>query len=220
VVLDLTPFGVPVVQATNIPVVFEAASAQSYFTTVQCGLPTSTSKTNYRVVTNGVAMHIGSATDTALQSTTTFSVQAQALLTGTVALGFPPVTLDLASSTSVSKSKTFKNGAILTGDINSNAGVLGADETHLFTGNTKANILPTSWRYAGGVGNTNIATTMFSNLGITNAVLNTAMTQALQAQLGNLDTQLMDPLLSSLGVTIAGADGMIDGVNCNVHLVK
>jgi hypothetical protein len=159
-------------------------------------------------------------TDASLQSTTTMSVQAAALLHGSVTLGFPPVLVNLDVTTAVSESKTFKNGAIYAGQSASNAGVLGADETHLFTGNLPTNILPTSWRYVGGVGNTNISQTMFNDLGITNPVLKTALTSALNAQLANLDTNLMDPVLSALGVSIAGADGSITNVDCIVHLVK
>lgn len=225
VTLDLTPYGVPLVQATTIPVVFEAAVAQSYFDSIRCAVPTSNSKTNFRVVSNGVSMSIGSVSNASLQSATTMSVQSSALLSGSVTIGavpplVPGVTLDLSASTSVSQSKTFKNGAVYNGQSASNAGILGANETHLFVGNLDTNMVPTSWRYAGGVGNTNVATTMFNNLGITNPILNTALTSALTSQLGNLDSLLMNPVLSSFGITIAGADGAIKAVDCNVRLVK
>ena len=36
--------------------------------------------------------------------------------------------------------------------------VLGRDEAHTFIGNTYDNMVPQSWRYAGGVGNTSIST--------------------------------------------------------------
>ena len=216
--LDLTPYGIPLVQATTIPVVFEAASAYSIFSLVRCAQPTMNSRTDFRVITNGVAMHIGSVSDAALQSTAAMSVQAQALLHGSINLGLVSVNLD--ASTSVSESKTFKNGAIYNGDVYTNAGVLGRDETHTFIGNTYDNMTPQSWRYAGGVGNTSISTTMFNNLGITDPVLNAAVSSALKASLANLDQLLMDPSLSSFGATIAGADGRIDSVDCDVHLVK
>lgn len=218
VTLDLTPYGVPVVQATTIPVVFEAASADSLFTAIHCAQPLSNSTTDFRVFTNGVAMHIGSVTDAALQSSNTLTVQAQPLLTGSVNLGL--VSIDLTAGTSVSESKTFKNGAVYAGDVTSNAGILGGDETHTFTGNTRRNMVPQSWRYAGGLGNTSISTTMFNNLGITDPVLNAAVSSALNSSLANLDQLLMDPLLSSYGITLAGADGSIMRVDCNVHLVK
>jgi uncharacterized membrane protein len=225
VTLNLTPYGVPLVQATTIPVVFEAAAAQSYFTTIRCAEPTSNSRTNFRVVTNGIAMTVGSVSDAALQSESTMSVQAAALLHGSVSIGaipplVPGVTLSLDSATSVNQSKTFKNGAVYAGQSETNAGVLGADETHLFVGNLPSNIVPTSWRYAGGIGNTNISSTMFNSLGITNSTLSSAIASALAAQLGNLDTLLIDPVLSSLGLTVAGADGSITNVDCLVHLVK
>lgn len=222
--LDLTPYGIPLVQETTIPVVFEAAAAQSFFTTVRCSVPTSDSKTNFRVVTNGVAMTIGSVSDASLQSTTTMSVEASALLTGSVTIPaippLPSLSIDLDSATEVSVSKTFKNGAVYNGQSATNAGVLGADETHLFVGNTVDNMIPSSWRYAGGVGNTNIASTMFNALGISNDILNSAVASALTAQLGNLDELLMNPTLSSLGITLAGADGAIREVDCNVRLVQ
>ena len=69
----------------------------------------------------------------------------------------------------------FKNGAVYNGGVDANAGVLGAVESHTFTGNTIDNMNPASWRYAGGVGNTSIGTTMFNNMGISNAVLNPAL---------------------------------------------
>ena len=217
--LDLTPYGIPVVQATTIPVVFEAASAYSIFSLVRCAQPTMNSRTDLRVITNGVAMHIGSVTDAALQSTTSLAVQAQPLLHGSVTVP-PLLTLDLDAGTTVSESKTFENGAVYSGDVYSNAGVLGADETHTFIGNTYDNMTPQSWRYAGGIGNTSVSTTMFNNLGITNAALNAAVSQALNSSLANLDQLLMDPTLSSFGISLAGADGRINDVDCNVHLVK
>ncbi|MEY2434591.1 MAG: hypothetical protein QOC92_4316, partial [Acidimicrobiaceae bacterium] len=219
ITLDLTASGLPLVQATTIPIVIEAAAAESFFTSVKCGEPTSTSSTNLRVLTNGIAMHIGSVTDAALQSTTALSLQPQALLHGSVAIGFPPVVVTLDAATAVTVKKTFKHGAVLSGDIESNSGVLGGDETHTFVGDAKDNILPTSWRYDGGVGNTNVANTVFSSLGITNPVLNAAISTALQTQLAGFDKLFIDPVLSSLGVTIAGADGMIDAVKCTVRLV-
>jgi uncharacterized membrane protein len=220
ITLDLTSSGIALVQATTIPIVIEAAAAESFFSTIKCGQPTSTSSTNFRVLTNGIAMHIGSVTDAALQSTTSLSLQAQALLHGSVSIGAPPVLVDLDATTAVTVKKTFKNGSVLSGDIESNSAVLGADETHTFVGDMKDNILPTSWRYAGGVGNTNISNTVFSSLGITNPALNAAISTALQTQLANFDTLFIDPVLSSLGVTIAGADGMIDKVACTLRLVK
>jgi hypothetical protein len=206
------------VQATTIPVVFEAANASSLFTAIRCSNPASNSNTDMRVFTNGVAMEIGSVTDAALQSTTSLSVQAQALLHGSVNVGL--VSIDLDDSTKVSESKTFKNNAVYSGDVYSNLGVLGGDETHTFTGNTPDNMTPPSRRYDGGVGNTSISTTMFNNLGITNSLLNTAVSSALKTSLANLDQLLMDPLLSAFGVTIAGADGAITNVLCGVRLVK
>jgi hypothetical protein len=219
VTLDLTPFGVPLVQATTVPVVFEAASATSLFDSIRCSQPTANSTTDYRVFTNGIAMHIGSVTDAALQSTSTLSVQAAALLHGSITLA-PLLSINLDTATSVNESKTVKNDAVYSGDVTSNLGVLGGDETHTFTGNTLDNMDPQSWRYDGGVGNTSISTTMFNNLGISNSLLNTALSSALNSTLGNLDHLLLDPLLSAFGVTIAGADGSIFGVQCGVKLVK
>jgi uncharacterized membrane protein len=219
ITLDLTPYGVPLVQATTIPIIIEAASAESFFSAINCAQPTTTSSTDLRVLSNGIAMHIGTVSDAVLQANATMSVQAQALLHGSVSLGFPPIGLSLDTLTTVKTSKTFKNGAVLTGDVESNAGVLGGDETHPFVGDNYTNILPTSWRYNGGVGSTNVSNTVFSSLGISNVVLNTAMTSALQSQLANLDTLFVDPMLSSLGVAIAGADGSIMRVACSVRLV-
>ena len=218
VTLDLTPYGVPLVQTTTIPVVFEAAEASSMFPAIHCAQPGSNDTTDFRVLTNGVAMQIGSVTDAALQSSNTLSVQAAALLRGSVNLGLVSVNLDTA--TQVSESKTFKNGAVYNGDVTSNMGILGGDETHRFTGNSPYNVTPPSWRYDGGVGNTSISTTMFNNLGITNPVLNTAVSSALKSSLNNLDSLLMDPLLSAFGVTIAGADGSITDVSCGLRVVK
>ena len=219
ITLDLTSFGVPLVQATTIPIIIEAASAESFFSEINCAQPTQNSSTNFRVLSNGIAMHVGSVSDAALQANSPMSVQGQALLHGSLSLGFPPIALTLDSLTTVQASKTFKNGAILSGDVESNAGVLGGDETHAFVGDTQANILPTSWRYVGGVGATNVSNTVFSSLGISNPVLNAAMTSALQAQLANLDTLFVDPMLSALGVSVAGADGSIMRVACTVRLV-
>jgi hypothetical protein len=198
--------------------IFESAKATSIFQRISCGQPPPTSQVDFQVSTNGIAGHIGTATDAALQAQGTLSVQAQALLHGSVNLGL--VSLNLDSLTSIKESKTFKGGAIYTGDLAANANVLGAVETHTFVGNTSDNILPTSWRYAGGIGNTSISTTLFNNLGITNPVLNTAISSALNSQLANLDNLLIDPLLSALGVTIAGADGRIAWVGCSPQLVN
>ena len=217
--LDLTPFGVPLVQTTTIPVVFEAASATSLFSKIRCSQPVTNSNTDLRVFTNGLAMHIGSVTDAALQSTSTLTVQAAPLLHGTVTIA-PLVSINLDAGTAVSESKTFKNDAVYSGDLATNAGVLGGDETHTFIGNTWENMNPPSWRYDGGVGNTSISTTMFNNLGISNSLLNTALSSALNNSLANLDQLLMDPILSAFGVTIAGADGSIGDVKCGVKLVN
>lgn len=217
ITLDLGSFGT--FDAT-VPLVAEAAKATSIFSRIQCGNPSTLTATDLRVLTNGLNLQIGSITDAALQNSQTLSVQASAILRGSIGGGLLP-SVSLENATTVNVSRTFKGSATYTGDLASNVGVLGADETHTFLGQT-APIDPASWRYNGGVGNTNMSTTLFNAITLSGGVpgLEPALRTALTTQLGDLDNQFLDGMFSALGVAVAGADGAIHYANCGVNLFR
>ncbi len=97
-----------------------------YFSTIRCAQPTSNSKTNFRVVSTGGDEHrVGERFVVAVDD---HDERASASVASRIRDDRSRVDRP-RDSTKVSESKTFKNGAILTGQAATNAGVLGADET-------------------------------------------------------------------------------------------
>ncbi|MEY2421752.1 MAG: hypothetical protein QOI95_1819 [Acidimicrobiaceae bacterium] len=207
-------------QAT-VPIVVEAAKADSTFERIQCSNPSTTTATDLRVLTHGLNVQIGTISNGAIQNSQTLSVQSGAVLHGSLTLPLLGTT-NLDAVTNVHVSKTFKGGAVYTGDLASNTGVLGADETHTFLGEV-APLSPPSWRYAGGVGSTNMSTTVLNAITLNAgapAGLESALKTALVSKLGDMDKLFLDGVLSSLGVAIAGADGIVHYANCGPKLVN
>jgi uncharacterized membrane protein len=207
--------------AATVPIVVEAARATSTFDRIQCATPSTSTATDLKVVTNGINVQIGNITDAALQDASTLAVTGGSILHGSLSL--PLIgSVNLDAVTNVNVSRTFKGNATYTGDLAANAGVLGATETHTFLGQTDPTN-PASWRYQGGVAsNTNMSTTVFNAITLGAGAptgLQAALQNALVTQLGSLDSQFLDPMLSSLGIAIAGADGKIHNVSCGPHLV-
>ena len=83
-------------------------------------------------------------------------------------------------------------------------------------------------RFNGGISNTALTDGLFGSLeldgsaggttllGVTDVVVEGVISTALQPVLAALQPQIVDPLLSALGVTVAGADARIRDVRCQV----
>lgn len=225
----------------NIPLVIEVARADSLYEAVQCSPQgVEGSIVDMLVDTGAVSIGFGGVTDADLQSGADVPLTAESMITGSVNLGLPGipplippvgVTLDLAAITRVSERQTFQLGSQFSGGYDTNVNLLGASETHRFT-----SAYPTSfYRYDGGLSGTSVTDSTFgsitynavasntlsklANFGVTQAAINNLVSSALQPVIDELGSELVDGLLTALGITVAGADGRILDVRCQVPAI-
>lgn len=114
-------------------------------------------------------------------------------------------------------------------DVSASVNALGATSAHTFAGPYG----PTEWhRYPGGVSGTDVSSTLaveayskieykepvdlLSILGLQSGDISQMLEDALMPVVDQLGTEVIDPLLASLGATAAGADGRIIDVQCQV----
>lgn len=211
--VQLNVLGISVFQTTgNIPLVLEAASADSFYEDMACRTATSTSWTDLLVENGGLAIAFDSSSSGIVA---TAPARPTAMVHGTV-LG-----INLAAATTVDLEQTWVQGAKYAGGLSSNAAILENAEI-------KRHVPPyvSQWlQYptltpdqAGSVDGT-YADLQFTAPSLS-GTLRTALKNALAPVVAEIDTVLADPLLQSLGVTLAGADARIHKLRCRgVHVV-
>lgn len=209
----------------NLSFVIEAARADSTYDEVVCSKdgPDAAAVT-MSADTGAVTMSFGAITDTELQQAGSYTVESTSQLD--LAVSVLGITLDLSSFTDVSETVDYVAGVDIEGLSEAEINLLGADTPHTFTGPFPTN---PAHRYPGGITGTRLSdetyasvtyntasSGLLSALGVGQVQLDNLVRNALAPVVNDLGTQIVEPLLSSLGVTLAGADGKILGVQCQV----
>lgn len=226
----------------NIPLVIEVAKATSRYPAIQCSaLGVEDSIVDMLVQTGAISIGFGAVTDADLQGSGDVGIAASALINGSVNIGLPAVpplpgatiSLDLGAVTTVDERQTFEAGTQYDGGYDANANLLGASETKQFEAQPSAPFYPSPYqRYDGGLSGTSIADAAFNSidynaassgtlgnlnaLGSGQAQIENMIANALQPVIDELGDEVIDALLSALGVTVAGADARINDVRCQV----
>lgn len=211
--LELDVLGLDVFTTTgNIPLVLEVAKAESFYEDMACRTASATSWTDLLVENGGVAIGFDSTASGILEVA---GGNPTAMVHGSV-LG-----IDLTASTSMTLHRTWSSGAKYAGELSSNAAILNNAEVkrHVPPYETEWLQYPTIMpEQAGSVDGTYADLTFTSpNL---SGTLRSALKDALAPVIAQVDTVLADPLLQSMGVTLAGADARIHKLRCRgVHVV-
>ena len=229
----------------NVPLVIEVARADSLYERVACspqGIDGAV--IDMLVETGAVTVGFGAVTDAELQQSDDVALTASSMLEGSISLGLPGlgllpgtnVSIDLAAVTNVTARQTYEAGVSYAGGHDANVNLLGAAESHSFTSNDvppATDFFHTPWyRYDGGLSGTSIMDSTFSSVtynavssgtltkllahGATQATVENMIRSALQPVMSEIGDEYVDSILSALGVTLAGADGRIDRVRCQV----
>lgn len=202
--------------AGSLSLVVDVARANSTYGPIQCSpAGKDASMVDLTVDTGAVTLAVGAISETALTMDGDIDwageLSAPPLLHGNYGvsvIGLGLAHLDLLSDTDVAF------------DVN----LLGATEPWTFTGPYATDY----HRYDGGLSGTTVSDQIRSNLdlsvttsplnllGTTEVRVEQLVAKTLKPVLDSLQPQLLDPLLSALGVTVAGADGRIQDVRCQV----
>lgn len=209
--------------------VVEVGRATSTYDRISC--PTGgLTEVDMSVDPDAVSLGYGSATTAQVNSGATVDVNPSVQVDAQLSLLGGLVTLDLRSMTNVEETETFVGGASIEGLSQAQIDLLGAPSSHTFT--TFGNASP--WhRYPGGISGTQLTDltyakvrynavlgSVLSALGVSQLSVENMVRNALDAVTGSIvqdiGAQIIDPLLHSLGITVAGADGRILDVACQV----
>ncbi|MGH9085473.1 MAG: pilus assembly protein TadG-related protein [Acidimicrobiales bacterium] len=197
-------------QAVTIPIVVEAATADGTVDRLSCNTPATASEADIEVDTSAVRVTLGTAVD--LSAANLVINDARLVQAGGVTIS-TLLNLGLALGAIT--------GLDLTGALTASASgtLLGANDQLLFF---DPNDPPVDYQRApGGLGGTSLAAQMQSSFvaRLSNTLLGATASANLFNQLGyvfnNLTPSILDPLLQSAGVTIAGADVKAEDLECN-----
>ena len=167
------------------------------------------------------------------QVTSGFDVEPSVQVDAQLSLLFGTVNIDLGSTTDVEKALTFDSALNIAGLTEAEVGLLGAPSSNTFT--TFGNTSP--WhRYPGGVSGTTLTDLTYAEIdyksvvgsglgllnlggaldGLVHAMVRDALDAATGSIVEDIGANVIDPLLHSLGITVAGADGRILDVTCQM----
>jgi uncharacterized membrane protein len=201
-------------RAGNIPLVMEVAKAESFYSDMACRTETTTSWTDLRVENSGV--EIGFDWDNAGILATQGSLPTTAMVQGSVnILG---INVNLAAMTEVGHTRTWSQGVEYNGALDSNAAILENFDTrrHVPPYQTEWLQYPSTAAQAASIDQT-FGSINFNSSGLTgtlDALLSAAIIDAFQPVMTQLNTVLADPLLQSMGVTLAGSDARVQQLAC------
>ena len=226
--LDLSLLGPLLgIQTTTgrIPIVIEAASADSLYESIDCADPANPGDVDFAVETSALSVSIGGVSDIELTTAgSSPTITSEALLDLNISLLGLTINAEAASTTTISE--TWAEGLSYVGDLSQNVAILGTSQTinHVsatpFSWGTETPISSAWERYTGNT--SGILDTTFDNLTLNTTVLppaldsllHDAILAALDPIMAELDAALIDPLLSAVGVQVAGAHGQIHDAKC------
>jgi uncharacterized membrane protein len=201
--LEVLPLaGMPGGSTMKIPLIIEAATADGTVTRIDCADPIAGSEAEVGVVTSGARVRIGTTNDLTANA---LVVTPGVLVEG----GFNALNSSVFAALGLSPLQLL--GLDLNGSLTATgtASVLGGSSTHVF--NQYADPNPHQ-RAPGGIGATSIGGTLSSTLSASlgGAVLPATAQANLANELAyvfdNVEELIVEPLLKSSGVAIAGAD--------------
>ena len=211
----------------NFSVIVEAARADSTYGDISCpvvGDPTAALEAE----TGAFTVSLGTVTDSMLRKEEPWNLKAKSMLTASIGIPITGPSIDLSAATDVDYSETYALGASAVGRFNGDINAFGATESHTFTGPFDPQNPGPFYRYDGGITGTSItddaygsvhyntSSSMLSVLGVADAAVQNLVQSAMAPVEQEIASELIDPLLSALGITVAGADGRILDVNCQV----
>lgn len=228
----LGPLGV---QSTtgNIKMVIEVGRAQSTYDHIACPAD-GVKATTMSVDTGAVTASYGALATADFKKALTQHLSTSVQLHGTFGVSVPlvgTVGINLNQITDVKTTQTFMTELDALASSATEVNLLGANAPHTFVepfGPT------TPWhRYPGGISGTALADTTYgkvqyktaigsalTTLGITEVALDRMIRDSLDSATGSIiediGADIIDPLLGSLGITLAGADGRMLDVQCGV----
>lgn len=193
--LDISVPGVVlsgVAVTVNLPIYTTGAAADAGLARTECAVPLEDTIDTFDTATYGVTTRVGQTSDLTAD---------------------PPV---------LSPADLFSADIPLVGHVNaaatSNADVAGASDPAFAVQGPYQD--PNIYRLPGGTA-TDVGSTLFGNLAVTGlgSTLTTSLKSQLQFVFNDLDGQVIRPLTSALGVSIAGADLNAIGVDCGVPIL-
>jgi hypothetical protein len=197
-----------------LPLVIEAAVATGTVDRMTCSDPLTLSEAEIDVLTSGVTVRLGTAADLTADNLAI----SQGVL---IEEGGLTVSALLNLGLSLSQILGLNLSQDTTGEAS--ASVLGGSSQHVFLPYQDSNPFQ---RAPGGAGaftlGAQLASSLSASLG--NSLLGTTATTNLVNQLSyvfdDLDTAIIDPLLASAGVTVAGADVLAENLDCDGASLK
>lgn len=232
--LDLSLLGLVGTQLApgSLNFVVEVSRAESTYDSITCpnGEPTEVAMS---VDTGAVTLAYGTSGAGQLTAGETVEVESSTQVDAQVVINLPvvgSVAIDLSQVTDVEETQYFMTTADAATFSGGEANLLGDASPHTFT--TFGDESP--WhRYAGGISGTQLADLTYAEIqynavlgdvltltGISQASIENMVRNALDATVGSIvqsvGANIIDPLLQSLGITVAGADGRILDVTCRM----
>lgn len=237
--LDLTLLGLVGTQLAtgSLNFVVEVGRAESVYERIACPIG-DLKQVDMLVDTGAVTLGYGAATNNQVNQSATVDVNPSVQVNAQIGVTLPAiwplpaisVTLDLAQVTNVEETHTFVGGVKTEGLSQGQINLLGAPSSNTFT--TFGDASP--WhRYPGGISGTQLTDLTYAEiqynavlgdtlslLGITQLSVDNMIRKALDAATGSIvediGANIVDPLLHSLGITVAGADGRILDMTCQM----
>jgi uncharacterized membrane protein len=232
--LDLSLLGLAGTQiaAGSLNFVVEVGRAESTYDAITCPAGELTAVT-MSADTGAVTLAYGTAGAGQLTAAGTVEVESSTQVDAQVVVDLGllgSVTLDLSQVTDIEETQHFMTSADAATFSGGEVNLLGAESPHTFT--TFGDASP--WhRYPGGISGTQLADltyaeveynavlgSVLSLLGVSQVSVENMVRQALDAATGSIvqdvGANIIDPLLHSLGITVAGADGRILDVACQM----
>jgi hypothetical protein len=192
-----------------LPLVIEAAVATGTVDRMTCSDPLALSEAEIDVLTSGVTVRLGTAADLTADN---LAISQGVLIEdgGLTVSALLNLGLSLSQILGLNLSQDTTGAA--------SASVLGGSSQHVFLPYQDPNPFQ---RAPGGVGALTLGAQLASSLSASlgNSLLGTTATTNLVNQLSyvfdDLDTAIIDPLLASAGVTVAGADVLAENLDCD-----
>lgn len=205
-----------ITRAGNVPLVMEVAKAESFYEDMACRSQNGTSWTDLQVENGGVQMSLDADSAGIVELGSALGLPTTSMVNGSALINLNLV--DFLAMTDVEFHRTWSRGATYSGELSANSAILSNIDTlrhvppyasewlEYPSGNPDAASLDAT--FTGVEFNSTV-------LGLTdNATLRGQIINAFQPVMDQIDAALADPLLQSMGVTLAGADARIQKLRC------